>query len=802
MELAEGLSIPGISVSDPVVFFPVRHHSPACAFHISKLIEKIRPVAVLIEGPSNANHLIGLLASEEAQMPLAIYASCVQPGKASLPDRFAAYYPFCDYSPELVAIREGKKIGATVEFMDLDYPTMVASESDPEIDKSRNLFAESHLRHSQMLRAACERSGARDHDDLWDSLFETAAVGKETDLFIREVLTYCALSRADATDAELKADGTHHREAAMASAIVDWKKKIKKGEQILVVTGGYHTVALPDLISGKTKQRLKKLMPRGKGETLLIRYNFPQLDRLNGYSSGMPSPEFYQRSWESPGTRDSSGENLSRWIVALARELRKKKFPVSPADEIACLAQVRRLAEMRRHPTPSREDLLDGIRSVFIKGEHDIEGVHIMAEARKMLCGTRIGKVPQGAEVPPLVLDFQSIASELKLTLDSVERKEIVLDLYRKTKHRQASRFMYRLQFLEVTFSQRVRGPDFVAGRNLDRIQEAWKYLWEPATESCLIEASIYGATLEEASLNCLLEKFEKAGAAADATALLVEGCRMGLHDEIARLVPKIGKILQKDPGLDSLVAALGHLITLVTSSEPLEAHQLPGVSDLALQAFELACYRLPDLGSVSDEKAEKLVVSLKDLSMAISPLNLSVPEESILWNGLLALDEESTAPAIFHGAISGILYSNGRRTESELAARLKGYLQSASTDRAQGARFIEGLLDAARDVLWNVTEIVDCLDQFLREIKEEEFMSVVPHLRLAFSGLTAREIDTLAHRVKEKTDLSMEEAAKIWHSQYTSADRDRASSIDSAVLDLLEKDHLEDLLEDIPTTT
>ena len=41
-------------------------------------------------------------------------------------------------------------------------------------------------------------------------------------------------------------------------------------------------------------------------QVVLMRYGFEQLDRLNGYASGMPSPEFYQRLWEGrePGRAD------------------------------------------------------------------------------------------------------------------------------------------------------------------------------------------------------------------------------------------------------------------------------------------------------------------------------------------------------------------------------------------------------------------------------------------------------------------------------------------------------------------
>ena len=57
--------------SAPCLYFPIRHHSPACSWHLKKAIEEYRPDCILIEGPENADSLIPVLASEESKTPLA-----------------------------------------------------------------------------------------------------------------------------------------------------------------------------------------------------------------------------------------------------------------------------------------------------------------------------------------------------------------------------------------------------------------------------------------------------------------------------------------------------------------------------------------------------------------------------------------------------------------------------------------------------------------------------------------------------------------------------------------------------------
>jgi hypothetical protein len=65
---------PRIAVLDrEVVFFPLRHHSPAAAHLVAEAIERVRPRAVLIEGPSDFNpHWPEL--SRPHRLPIAIYS--------------------------------------------------------------------------------------------------------------------------------------------------------------------------------------------------------------------------------------------------------------------------------------------------------------------------------------------------------------------------------------------------------------------------------------------------------------------------------------------------------------------------------------------------------------------------------------------------------------------------------------------------------------------------------------------------------------------------------------------------------
>ena len=56
-------------------YMPVRHHSPACAYHVRQLIREWEPDCVLIEGPENASRLIPVMVHQDTAAPVAIYYS-------------------------------------------------------------------------------------------------------------------------------------------------------------------------------------------------------------------------------------------------------------------------------------------------------------------------------------------------------------------------------------------------------------------------------------------------------------------------------------------------------------------------------------------------------------------------------------------------------------------------------------------------------------------------------------------------------------------------------------------------------
>src|ERR1700744_3019040 len=156
-------------------FFPIRHHSPACALHLREALRAIRPAAVLIEGPVDFEPLIAELLAPGVVPPVAMVAlpdaEAREKGRAG-----TTYYPICRHSPEFIAIQEAKNLGAAIRFIDLPsrHPAMLSGghnrRGEPLLPMRETMFD-----RGAYVEAMCMRAGFRDGLALWDGLFEARA---------------------------------------------------------------------------------------------------------------------------------------------------------------------------------------------------------------------------------------------------------------------------------------------------------------------------------------------------------------------------------------------------------------------------------------------------------------------------------------------------------------------------------------------------------------------------------------------------------------------------------------------------
>lgn len=759
-------------MGERVIYFPVRHHSPACAWRLRELILARRPRIILVEAPSSFNSLLPLIVDDRTCAPFAAYTYCVEnpPPDASCAAcglnpterRHAAYYPFCDYSPELVALREGARIGAELRFIDLDYEAQCLAKRVEDESAPQSLLGERHLRRSRFLQLLAERNGCRDHDELWDHLFEARWLSMETAEFIARIVAYCQLARCEFPAEELEADGCAAREREMAWQI---RSVLEAGAgrdgPMLAVTGGFHAVALPQLVAAGVERPeidLKRIRER---HSTLIRYSFDRLDRLNGYASGMPSPAWYQAVWEHSGARrpvrgEADGAILQdtalQMLIDVAERLRKEDASerVPTTNLIAAYEHALRLATLRSHPGPMRQDVLDAIRSCFVKGAADAEGAPALSLARRTFAGSLMGSVPAGAGVPPLVHDFQKRARRQRLKIDESLPRRLNLDIYSRVEHRVTSRLLHGMDLLGAPFAMRTAGPDFVKGTGLERLHEHWQYEYSPATEAALVEASVYGATLPEAVASKFVENLrllEREGLGRNAAATvswLVKACVLGLQSQIEALLDRLESSLAEDPEFTSLCTAAIQLLLLWESRDPLEAKGIDQVRGLLAVAYQRACYLMQELAACPQTLQAAAVKAIRSLHELLHGAREEKFDATLFWNGLrMLLRREPVAPLLV-GTAHGLLVGAGMIDVSDIISRARGELEGREQP-CEAVAYFQGLFQTARELCWQMPELLHLLDRHLAAWSEEQFLRSLPELRLAFAEMTPRETDRIA---------------------------------------------------------
>lgn len=802
--------------SGPCVYFPVRHHSPACSRHLQNLIEELKPEAILIEGPAQFTLLIPLILKPTTRTPFAVYTQFidskrqVHPVPAEGPDlgpsRFAAYYPFCDYSPELVALRAGAKLNCRLRFIDLNYAEQVmaehANEAQSPTPRVESLLREHYLQRSAYLRALARETGCRSSNELWDHLFEAQLVSPAAEKFIRETAAYCFFARQDTAREQMEADGTFPREAAMAEAIRHELDEITKAGRtrpgcVIAVTGGFHTVVLPGLV--ESQPRAAKPAASEPTPIHLIRYSFDQLDALNGYAAGMPSPLYYHEVWNEAGDNGAAAYEkvAARLLVEIGALTRSKglQIALSTADEIAALQQAQLLALLRGHPGPLREDLLDGIRSCFVKGSLDAEGEVVMGIAHHVLTGTQIGDIPPEAGECPIVTNFREQAKRLRMNLEDSVRRKLSLEIYRNKNHRTASRFLHSLEFIKVPFGALHGGPDFVRGTQLHLLLEHWDYAWSPATEAALVNASIYGATVEEAALNRLreaiakLDEEAKGRSAGAAVEMLVRACRMGLQAYAGEILEQLASRLGEDPSFVSTVNAAMQLLLLWQSREPLEAHDLKEIPNLIRTAYYRCCYLVPGLSRCPEAEAADTLQALLTLRELLAAGREELLDPEIFRDQAKATWKLTETSPVIAGGLCGLLRSASNVSEEELASATAGHIGGSNGDWRTRVGFLQGVLTTCRETAWQSRSFMEAINGLLAGCDESDFLRALPELRLAFANLTPRETDKVGAVVASihgKDDLG-----SVMNFDVSESELERSRRLSQMVLSSLESDGL-----------
>lgn len=711
----------------PATFIGVRHHSPACARLVGRVISSLRPAYVLVEGPADVNERLDeLLLGHE--LPIAIFSHYRDDERAHM-----SWAPFCDYSPEWVAITAGRAAGAEVRFIDL--PAW-----HPALAGRRNRYADAEQRYADAAERLCRAYAVDNADALWDRLVEV-----EPDEGLEERLAaYFDLVRGDAAAGEDDAAREEYMAAWVRAAVAE------AGDRpVVVVTGGFHRPAVRTLAArpGSGRPEVPAPPPGSVSGSYLVPYSFRRLDAFSGYQSGMPSPEYYQRLWEQGAEAAADG-----LVEAVATRLRRCGQSVSTADLIAARTLSEGLARLRGHPCPARTDILDGLVSALVSDDLDqplpwarrealAPGAHpVVVEMVAALSGDRAGLLHPDTPAPPLVHDAE--AELLRLDLD--REGDVELDLT-DARDLDRSRALHRLATLGVPGVERRSGPESGVDPVLD---EHWTLTAHDTRRAVLIEAGAYGGTLCDAATARLAERMAAGGGPDGLAAVLFDAALCGITDLSEQLTELIANSIGDARELGPLGAALATVLglwrhdrVLGTARSPMYAAVIDGAVTRTLWLAEGVRG-----GPVPAEPARlRALAATRDALLHAGEV-LTTGREVAL-EAMARIGADRGAPPDLRGAAFGFGWSLGAAGDPVRALR-----GAAGTDTL--GDWLAGLFALARDeVLADGSGLLDALDDLV--VAMPDFLEGLPALRQAFAYFPPRERELIARRLLDRRRLA-----------------------------------------------
>lgn len=692
-----------------VHLFGIRHHGPGCARSLAEALAALQPDCILVEGPPEADALLPWVGHAGLVPPCAllVYAPA-NPGRAS-------FYPFADYSPEWQAIRYANEHALPVRFCDLPQgqrPVHTDSE-DASSDELR----------TDPLAWLAEAAGFSDTETWWDHLVEQRSDSLDLFTAIAEMMTVVR-GQLDRPDEPLELQ----REAYMRNAI---RAAGKEGfQRIAVVCGAWHVPALAQLPSAKSDADLLKGLPKEKLAATWTPWSYGRLSFASGYGAGVVAPGWYQHLWER---REAASLH---WLTDVATLLRKHDLDASSAHIIEAARLADTLAALRERPRAGLGELMDAVRAVFC---YDTD-LPLQLIRRELLLNDRLGDVPADVPTLPLVQDVQAQQKRLRM---AVRADAIDLDLdLRQPAHLEKSALLHRLALLGIGWGSR----QVVRGKS-GTFHEVWRLVWEPEFAIRLIEASVWGATLEGAAGSCAVSRGAAAANLSELTALMEQILLADLREAVAPVMARIQDVSALTADLGFLLAALPPLANVVRygNVRGTDTAALAGVVDGLVAR---ACVAIPfGTRGVSDDAAAQLFKHLVAGDAAIRLLQID--EHRASWFAALeaAARSEATHPLLAGRSVR--ILTEQQHWPLDEAGRHLGLLCSRAVAPLAAAQWLEGFLQGSGALLVHSDALWRVIDGWLLAQPQDIFIELLPLLRRTFGSFSAPERRQLGERAR-----------------------------------------------------
>ena len=719
--------------------FGIRHHGPGSAKNVMRALDEFQPDCILIEAPADAEKLIPFSAHKKMKLPLAILI--YNPADFNQ----AAFYPFASFSPEWQALQYGHKHQIELVFRDLPRSQSLLLPEENEYSNDLDI--------TDPLGNLARIAGFKDSERWWDFTFEYAESGMEIFALIEDMVT--AL-REEIIDQERE---TLLREAYVRNQIRNAIKN--KYDRIAVICGAWHVPALNDLSAFKLKEdrALLKGLPKIKTDATWIPWTYDRLAIKSGYRAGVLSPAWYQLLFHQPE------EVVLHWMSTVAQLFRAEDMEASAAHVIEAVRLANALATLRERAVPGIDELWESAVAIFCGGY----GTKMDLIANKLIIGQRIGTVPPGIPQIPLQKDLEKTISSLRMSKlwQNPEPAEKELDL-RKGNQALISQLLHRMNLLQILWGQRLKVSK---GSSAGAFHEKWRLKWMPDFILPIIEAGMWGNTVEVAAANKIRDKVEKTHELPALTELIESAFNARLDTIFPTLIERLQDVSVLTQDITELMDALPALINTFRYGST-RGIDLSALRQVIEQLIPRVCIALPNTCLGMEEEASRdLFEKIQALNHAMGLLN-----DDSLWqiwlDALRTTAELQAVNGLIKGAGTRLLFDREQYNLDDTATRML-YALSDANDRTDAALWLEGFLYGSGLLLVHNPRLWNILDSWVEGIEMLQFKSLIPLLRRTFSEFShperqkmlemARKGAVVAPEVQDQTLLVAKRAELVF---------------------------------------
>jgi hypothetical protein len=678
-------------------------------------LDELQPSIVLIESPAETTAAFTWIGDDGLEPPVALLGHVVDD------PRRAVFAPLASFSPEWQAVLWANAHEVPVEAIDL--PLAVTLAAPPDDDAL--IAGDAPIDPLGALAAA---AGEPDAERWWDDVIEHRGDGSPAFAAVGEAMAAVRSGTVPSASEE-------RREAHMRKRI---RAAIKSGHHtIVVVCGAWHVPALDVTAKGATTATADAATLRGLGKTKVavswVPWTHERLATSTGYGAGVRSPGWYDHVFRHPGH-----DGVARFFVDAARVLRTADISASPDHLIAATRLADTLATMRGRPRPGLDEVLDAADTVM-------GGLPLVR--RRLVVGSALGSVPDGAPQVPLARDLAKRQRSARLKPDADDRN-IELDL-RTPNGLRRSHLLHQLVAIGVPWGSLEEGRG-----SSGTFRETWRLAWRPEWSVRVVEFAAFGTTVEHAAVNRLVERARTAPGLVEIAGALDLALLAALADALDPIVHVLATRAANDPDIGQLMAALGPLAQAQRYGDVRSTDVAAVGSVFDGLIVRVLAGLVPACASLDDDAAALMVERLSGVHHALALVDHGARRRA--YPEVLAQLAAGAGHGRVHGRATRILHDSGHWSPTEVEHRL-GRALSGGTTPAVGAAFVEGFLAGSGTVLVHDADLRAVVDRWMASLTPQAFDETIPLLRRTFGSFEAAERRQLGRLVagEEREALS-----------------------------------------------